>query len=1084
VLAVPDRVVRRGRARAIVLAVSTGAALEPCPDEAIIAAFAQGELPLDQVAALEVHLDACEACGLVVAELVRIFEAAPAAAPASADPRLGAGFRSDVGSLRSGEIVDTLVAGEADPGPRPLGALLPAGAEVGRYRVLDCIGVGGMGVVYAAYDPVLDRRVALKLLRGTKDSRGSQGRNARLLREAQALAKLTHPNVITVHDVGTWESQVFVAMEHVEGVTLKEWLRTRRTWPELREVFVAAGRGLAAAHAADLVHRDFKPDNVLIGRDGRVRVTDFGLARWGQTLSGRSSSPSLSVPIPVRSETTDPLRLSSSGSRISGEQPVEPVVSLTETGSLVGTPAYMAPEQYEHRTADAAADQFAFCVALYEAIHGGRPFAGRTVAELASNVLEGRMAEAQHEVEVPRPVRQALRRGLSRRPRDRFGSMDELIAVLDHRPARRLRPWALAGVPLLTVVAAGLWAYAQAEITRSSFCRTERGLSEVWSPERRQAIAEGFLATGLPYAADTVERALPAVDEYVAGWERLRARSCEPEATILEGPGGAALRERCLDRRRVALQALLEGFEQAKPDTVARAVGSVAALPEVERCGDPEALVAELPPAVPPELRDAVEAVRYELARGEGLLAGGRYAEALELARRADAEAQALEHRPLQAETRYLLGRLLDLAGNSEAAAAALEEAGLFAAASRHRRVLARALVDQVYVLGVSMPHMAEADKLARRAYAELEGADMEAEGLAALLLNQGSVAYRRGDYYAAAELFRRALARRDREREPLRWADAAFNLATIELLMGREREAITELEGYIAVFEEALGSMHPEVASGWHNLGTAYLNAGRQAEGRAAIERAEEIRRQALGVDHPLYAATLNTLGSAFAAEGQLEEGLRYCQRSVEILTANGTDPIETASNRVDVAELLVELGRLPEAEREVMAALEILRDGLGPDHPHVGAAYSVLARIGAARGDAAAVRRHAERALAIATLTLGEGHPGLDDALVEQSMLLARAGEREEAIDGLRALVERPLEGSPSQGVCRARMRLAELLWAEPEHHGEARTLAERAARELRSQGLEPEASAAEQWLREHDEHAPAIRPARNGR
>jgi serine/threonine protein kinase/tetratricopeptide (TPR) repeat protein len=1093
--------------------VSSGAALEPCPDEAIIAGFAQGELPPEQAAALEVHLDACEACGLVVAELARIFAAdPPPAALVSADPRSEPGLhtqpgpRSDAGPLRSGELVETLVAEDADPGPRPLGALLPAGAEVGRYRVLDCIGVGGMGVVYAAYDPVLDRRVALKLLRGTKGSRGSEGRNARLLREAQALAKLTHPNVITVHDVGTWEAQVFVAMEHVEGLTLKQWLRTRRSWPELREVFVAAGRGLAAAHAADLVHRDFKPDNVLIGRDGRVRVTDFGLARWGQAAPGGASSSSLSVPKAlgprkgptserppekpsgpeVELRATDELRLSSSGQRGSGMQPAEPspVVSLTETGSLVGTPAYMAPEQYEHRTADAPADQFAFCVALYEAIHGGRPFAGRTVAELASNVLEGRMAEAQHEVEVPRAVRQALRRGLSRRPGDRFASMDELLAVLDHRPARRLRPWALVGVPLVAVGAAGLWAYAQGDIMRSAFCRTERGLSEVWEPERREAIAGAFLATGLPYAADTVERALPAVDEYVAGWERLRARSCEPEATILEGPGGAALRERCLDRRRVALEALLEGFEQATPETVARAVGSVAALPEVERCGDPEALVAELPPAVPPELREAVDAVRDELARGEGLLAGGRYAEALELSRRADAESQALGHRPLQAETRYLLGRLLDLVGNAEAAAAALEEAGLFAAASRHRRVLARVLVDQVYVLGVSMPHMAEADKLARRAHAELEGAGMEAEGGAALLLNQGSVAYRRGDYYAAAELFRRALARRDREREPLRWADAAFNLATIELMMGREREAITELEGYIEVFEEALGSMHPEVASGWHNLGTAYLNAGQSAQARAALERAEAIRRQTLGVDHPLYAATLNTLGSAFAAEGKPEEGLRYCERSVEILTANGTDPIETASNRVDVAELLAELGHLPEAEREVMAALEILRAGLGPDHPHVGAAHGVLAKIAAARGEAAAVRRHVDRAYAIATLTLGEGHPGLDDALVERATLLARAGEREEAITGLRALVERPLEGPPSSGVHGARLQLAELLWAEPEHRAEARALAERAARELRSQRLEPEAVAAEQWLREHPDEETVTGPARDGR
>jgi tetratricopeptide (TPR) repeat protein len=1053
--------------------VSTGAALEPCPDEAIIAAFAQGELPAAQVTALEVHLDSCAACGLVVAELARIFDDDPPGVPEAAAPAT-----TDELPLHSEEMAATLGADDANAGPRPLGMLLAAGAEVGRYRVLDCLGVGGMGVVYAAYDPVLDRRVALKLLRGTKGAPGSQGRSVRLLREAQALARLTHPNVITVHDVGIWEAQVFVAMEYVEGLTLKAWLRPGRTWPELREVFVAAGRGLAAAHAADLVHRDFKPDNVLIGRDGRVRVTDFGLARWGQ--ASRSE---------VELRATDELRITSLGSAASigpggsigpaasGSRAAEPspVVSLTETGSLVGTPAYMAPEQYEHRPADASSDQFAFCVALYEAIYGERPFAGRTVAELAANVLDGRLAEAPHEVVVPRVVRQALRRGLSRRSSARFASMHELLAVLDHRPARRLRPWmAAVGVPLLGLGAVGVWAYAHADITRSAFCRTERGLAEVWGPERRETIAEAFLATGLPYAPATVERALPAVDEYVAGWERLRARSCEPQAVLIEGPGGAALRERCLDRRRVALEALLEGFQRASADTVMRAVGSVAALPELERCGDPEALVAELPPPTPVELRDAVESVRDELARGDGLIAGGRYAEGLELARRADAQAQALGHRPLQAETRYLLGRLLDLTGDADAANAAFEAAGLLAAAARHRRILARALVDQVYVLGVSMPQMAEADKVALRAHAELEGAGMEEEAGAALLLNQGSVAYRRGDYDAAAELFRRSLARRDREREPLRWADAAFNLATLDLIMGREREAIAQLEGYLEVFEDALGRMHPEVASGYHNLGTAYLNAGLHAEARAALEQAEEIRRQTLGADHPLYAATLNTLGSAAAAAGELEEGLRYAQRSVEILATHGADPVETATNRVDVAQLLVELERFDEAEEEVTAALELLREGLGPDHPNLAPAYGVLARLAAARRDAVGVRRHMDRLEALRKATLGEGHPELDDVVVERLSLLAQAGEREEALAGLRALLARPVEDLPSPGVCNARLQLAELSWAQPERRAEARALAEAAARGFRSQGLEVQAHAAEQWLDEHREDA----------
>ncbi len=1046
--------------------MSNGLALEPCPDETTIASFTQGELPTAQASALEAHLDACEACGLLVAELARIFESDR---PPEPEREAGAG-----GPLHSEEMAATL-GPDDEAGPRPLGALLSAGAAVGRYRVLDCVGVGGMGVVYAAYDPVLDRRVALKLLRGNKDAPGSQGRSARLLREAQSLAKLTHPNVITVHDVGTWESTVFMAMEYVEGLTLKGWLRTKRTWPELREVFVAAGRGLAAAHAADLVHRDFKPDNVLIGHDGRVRVTDFGLARWGP--GSRAAEP--------RSQElrgTDELRISSlsssPGSFDEGAAPLgpDPGVSLTETGSLVGTPAYMAPEQYEQRPADAASDQFAFCVALFEAVYGERPFAGRTVAELASNVLDGRLAATPHEVAVPRAVRQALRRGLSRQSSERFASMDELLATLDHRPVRRLWSWAAVGVPLVALGAAGLWAYAQAEIMRSPYCRTERGLAEVWSSERREAVGAAFLATEVPYAGETLERALPAVDEYVAGWERLRARSCEPVAsegptsTSGESPGVAALRERCLDRRRVALETLLEGFEQATPETVARAVGSVSALPDVERCGDPEALMAELPPPAPPELRAAVEGVRDELARGDGLLAGGRYGEGLELARRIDEDARALGHRPLEAETRLFLARMLDFTGDAVAASAAFEEAGLLATASRHRRVLAHALIAEVYVLGVSQPYMAEADKVARRARAELEGTGMLAEGESALLLNQGSVAYRRGDYDAASELFRGALALRDREREPLRWADAAFNLATMDLLTGREREAIVQLQAYIEVFEDAVGRMHPEVAAGYQNLGVAYANAGHYDKARVALERAAAIRLQTLGPHHPLYAATLNSLGSVSESEGKLEEGLRYSQRSVEILTAHGADPVETASNRVDVSRMLLALGRLDEAEAEVGAALEVLAEGMGADHPHVAPAYEVLASLAAAREDVAGVREHMDRFEAIRVATLGEGHPELDALVVERATLLAEVGEHEEARAGLQALVDRAGPDSSTLGRCTARFALAELSWDDPQRRAGARALAEAAERCLHARGLGPQASAARAWLEAH--------------
>ncbi len=278
---------------------------------------------------------------------------------------------------------------------------LTRGLSVGRYVVLERIGEGGMGVVYAAHDPELDRKVALKVLR-VDPSRDEIAVRARLQREAQALARLSHPNVISVHDVGASPHGVFLAMELVDGQTLGQWLRDEHDWRAVLDVFLRAGQGVAAAHHAGLVHRDFKPDNVLVGRDGRVHVTDFGLARMAgpAELSDDQSHDS-------------PLRL-----------------SLTRTGMLLGTPAYMAPEQMSGDAIDARADIFSFCVSLYEALYRQRPFAGANLEELRRSMAlnQVRMPAAG---EIPEEILRALLRGLRAAPAQRYGAIDELLAVLE-----------------------------------------------------------------------------------------------------------------------------------------------------------------------------------------------------------------------------------------------------------------------------------------------------------------------------------------------------------------------------------------------------------------------------------------------------------------------------------------------------------------------------------------------------------------------------------------------------------------------------------------------------------------------------
>jgi serine/threonine protein kinase len=305
--------------------------------------------------------------------------------------------------------------------------------RVGRYELIGRLGAGGMGVVHRAHDPELDRPVAVKLLRAEASS--DDKARARMLREARALAKLSHPNVITVYDVGTLESdegpgQVFVAMELVAGKDLRRWLAERRSgsepgaWMEVLEHFVAAGRGLQAAHEAGLIHRDFKPENVLVGDDGRVRVLDFGLARPAARLPSEAEAP-------IGQVATGDLELSGDVSKLPTLASQRGDGSLTETGAMLGTPLYMAPELYDGKPADAASDQFAFCASLWEGLYGRRPFGAETLLGHVDAVRSGAIVDPPSDSPVPSELHRILRRGLDPEPGRRFGGMHALLAELE-----------------------------------------------------------------------------------------------------------------------------------------------------------------------------------------------------------------------------------------------------------------------------------------------------------------------------------------------------------------------------------------------------------------------------------------------------------------------------------------------------------------------------------------------------------------------------------------------------------------------------------------------------------------------------
>jgi tRNA A-37 threonylcarbamoyl transferase component Bud32/WD40 repeat protein len=403
---------------------------------------------------------------------------------------------------------------DEDPGRMPVRTRPPGPDEtlepgrIGRFLVIRRLGAGGMGVVYAAYDEGLDRKVAVKLLRSDRavGSDASSGRQ-RLLREAQALARLSHPNVVHVYEVGTWEDQVFVAMEFVEGETLKRWQsRPERDWREIVDAYLAAGRGLAAAHAAGIVHRDFKPDNVLVGADGSVRVLDFGLAREAGAegaavadVVGRHALGSV--------EST-PGALST---------------PLTQTGAMMGTPAYMAPEQFHGRATDARTDQFAFCVALWEGVYGERPFHGPSMAELAHDVVTGAVTPPPNWARVPKWLRKVLLTGLSVRAEARFSDMNALLSRLG--AGLRRRSLGVTGLILVVSIVGAVWAALSAtEGSAEADRRVERAALEA-AFARARARGEDLVVA--PASDGSVAQRW---DQFVLAWARTRVEDDPTQA--------------------------------------------------------------------------------------------------------------------------------------------------------------------------------------------------------------------------------------------------------------------------------------------------------------------------------------------------------------------------------------------------------------------------------------------------------------------------------------------------------------------------------------------------------------------------
>ncbi len=757
---------------------------------------------------------------------------------------------------------------------------LKIGGVVGRYVVLGRLGSGGMGTVLKAYDEALDRAIAVKLLHA-----GVAERHAgRLTREAQALAKLSHPNVVHVYEVAQTEDQWFIAMEMVHGQTVRQWQEARPSWRDCVDVYLQAGEGLAAAHAQGLVHRDFKPDNCIVDEQGNVKVLDFGLVR---EVNAPSTRPVDEVPL------TD-------------EDVVGPR-SLTRTGAVLGTLAYMPLEQLEGKPVDARSDQFGFCVSLYEAVYGERPFAGDSAPRLLVALYEHQIEPAPRGTRVPARLRRALLRGLSRDPSERWPSMEPLLAELSDlvTPRRRVGPALWVGGGLLAV-AAGLWQLGRTEAP----CHGAREqLSGVWDDGRRHEVRTALLATDLPHAADTWQGVEGRLDDYADVWVERHREVCEATSVRQEQSAEVMdLRMACLSTRRLELRETVRVLADANETTVTRAVGMVAGLRGLSACDDVEVLQAQLPPPDDAEVAAEVEAQRESVLRTYSLRNAGEYEVAFAEAQRVVEHAETLGHAPLLAEAWLLRGLVHEGRGEYAEAERDLQQAYLLAAEHGHQEV------------------------------------EVKAVSMLTAVVGQRQARHDRGLQWGMTAL---ALARGLRA-DPMLEANALVDIGAVLDDKGERTEALERYREGLAIEQEVLGARHPAVATLLNNMGAVLFATGQHDESLDHHRRAREIWEDSLGDRHPYVGSSYNNIGEVLHRQGELEDALSHYQRAQTIWEASlGPRHPHVAAALTNVGRVWSERGDLEKARAHHARALTIRREALGAEHPAVAESQGYLAQL-----------------------------------------------------------------------------------------------------------------------------------------
>ncbi len=987
-------------------------------------------------------------------------------------PTIAAGSASDVRATERREVSSSTI--------RP-------GAHLGRLEIGETLGSGAFGVVVAAYDPELKRKLAVKILRPEVfDSKNGEDAQKRLLREARAMARISHPNVVTVHDIGTVDGQVYVAMEFVAGTHLRHWVTKKdRSWQEIVEIFSSAGRGLAAAHKEGLVHRDFKPDNVLVGDLGEVRVADFGLVSISSQEREKVASSEFQVP---RSNSDE--------------------LGITRVGAVMGTALYMAPEQHRGHEAGPSADQFAFCVALYWGLYGRTPFEGQDYEELRGNVLKNRLIQPPADCGRPKWLWPILAKGMATDPASRFETMEALLAKLAFDPTRRRNSrLKMAGVALAGAGALG--AFFMTRPAAGAVCQNvEKRLAGTWDAEAKARISGVYSQAerGASYA-----RLESAMDRYTDNWVSVRTRVCE--ATHFVGDQSDSLmdlRMSCLDQR---LGFLGELMGQLRPGTAGpildKAVTAAMALPALDACTQAQESSGAMPLPEEASEREAVLALQAAVEKGRAFSELGKPAEAAAVLR--EALKTPVDFPPAQAAATNLLGKALSDMGELTESEAILRKSIEYATVAGNDVSVASSWLALMHLVGVERENYEDGYEMGRMAKLAMTRGRANPFRFAVIDKATAAILLREGKAGEAIELLQPLLPLYEKSAETTELAFYLAALADAKAADARYEEAIADYRLGLAHLESVLGPDHLENVYVLNNLSVALKNVGKVAEARETLDRslaifeathgkrhrgivtilinqgnlarrdgdiegaksifarAISLGNEVLEKGHPNVTKAIMNLGIVLASEGDFEGAtekfLVVLERAKE--SSDGDHP-DLAMALNNVGESLALEKKFREGLPYVTQALEMKSRMYGANHPKSASSIATVGTIHAALGNVAEAEAHLKRALDIFVEAAGPEHPRSIKMLSELGTLHAKHGSAKQAVSYLRRAIAARGERSTA-ALGEDRLQLAKALWALSDHKGAA---AEEALVETLIEELDDSTSlqsALEQWRSE---------------